>query len=185
MSQLVRITHDINGCNTAIDDFESCRLEKTPFVVPKDARRGIDHRKTNLFVGTSELAYADKESGHLGSASNWFRCGRNFAAAVRVQHGILAQQRQQTARIPFSTRLDELLQQAFLQLRRSLKTRFPLGQMLFGAADHLAAIRFVLVDDSADLAVIVLEHFAQQEDRTLGWSQCFQQDEKCGAQRIG
>jgi hypothetical protein len=50
---------------------------------------------------------------------------------------------------------------------------------------ELAAVVLRTVDDLCDLAVVVVEDFAQQEHRALDRRQAFEQNEKCHRKRVG
>src|SRR5437868_5956253 len=50
--------------------------------------------------------------------------------------------------------------------------------MLLCASKNLPAIRLALSERGGDLRIFVVEDFAEQEDRALGRTQSFEQDEK-------
>src|SRR5437870_4123007 len=102
----------------------------------------------------------------------------DFPAAIGPQDHIFGEHADQRLHLSGLNRLDIAVEQLLVCFARGWEAWSMLLQMQLRPAKRAAAGGFTLPEHGSNLGKLVLEHFAQQEDRTLERLELLQQNQE-------
>src|SRR4030095_11294829 len=114
---------------------------------------------------------------NLIGAEEWKRQSSRLPAAIRVQHDITREQREQAVHIATARRLVKAFEQLRMLPSRCSEAGTRQMNVLLGTAQELPAVGFGQAQRRRDFGMLVVEDLVQQKDRTLLRRQPFQQEQ--------
>src|SRR5579875_3752533 len=185
MGEFFRVGNDAHRLNLPLLYIDSQDGEHVLTRGSKHCRMAVDYNVLPLIARRPEAPRAHAETcRRVTPANRTQRSLFDFPARIRPQNHILGEQAYQGLHLASLNCLGIAVEQLLMHFARGREAWPVLPEVLFRPAKRAAAGGFALLKHGRDLSKLVLEDFAQQEDRSLERLKLLQQDQEGQRDRL-